>query len=754
VLILLVLLAAFCAGFHTVADYDMGWQMATGRYVVQHHEIPRTDVLSFTSAGEPWAYPPFAGVLFYLIYRALGYAGLTWFCAFACLSVVAYLVRRRDMGSVVLAMLAVQSIAARTSPRADLFSTVFFAIFLGELWAYYRGAPARPWLLPILMLFWVNLHPGFIAGLGVMGAYIFLELTDLPFADHRSAVLLRLKKIWPWLIACGVATLLNPWGPRIYVSSLTLSGLAAPSQGKLNSSTFIGEFQGVPISAHLLRQLIDVRHMENGFTWLLLVAVILIALFLWRRQLGPAVITLVALSLGLAHARYMALFAITIVTLGGVIFSELFTVISSAEPEKRENSQFRVPAPVAVLAGIMFCFIVLLQITDFVSSRRYIVFASDWRFGAGASSWFPSRAADFIKREQLPRNVFTEYALGGYAAWALGPEYPDFIDGRGDRLSPDLVIEQRKLYSENPDSPAWQAFADRWNLNVLLVATSEYRGLQKMDPSGFCQSTTWRPVYMDDVSLVYVRNTPQNRPWIDRLEINCQTQALAPPGHASGSTLYDFYLNSGALFFELHRDRESEVALQRASSLYPEDPNAHLLLAYLYQRQQRYREAEQEYRASINLNENSEALFSLGCLYAYQGQNAEALEAIQTAAKQSTQPLRMYMTLAKLQLELNQPSAALQAFASAEKSSPYRNGGEALAPELYAEIAEGKSEAHRRLGDSNAAIAFQQEATRRTPSVAARWNRLADIYQASGQMQLAAEARQRAAELTASQSAP
>ncbi len=42
--ILLVLTSALCAGLHTVADYDMGWQLATGRYVVQHHQIPSTDV--------------------------------------------------------------------------------------------------------------------------------------------------------------------------------------------------------------------------------------------------------------------------------------------------------------------------------------------------------------------------------------------------------------------------------------------------------------------------------------------------------------------------------------------------------------------------------------------------------------------------------------------------------------------------------------------------------------------------------------
>jgi tetratricopeptide (TPR) repeat protein len=739
-----------CAGLHTVADYDMGWHLATGRYVVQHHQIPRTDVLSFTSAGTPWAYPPFAGVLLYLIYSAFSYAGLSWFCALAGLAVVAYIVRRGDMGSAILAMLAVQSIAARTAPRADLFSTVFFAVFIGELWAYHRGARLRLWLLPVVMLFWANLHPGFIAGLGAIGAYLLTESLDLPFAERRQAVVQRLRRAWPWLAACGAVTLVNPWGGRIYATSLTLSGLAAPTQGRINSNSFIGEFQGVPISRSVLYQLIDVRHMENGFTWLLLVAVILAGLFLWKRRLGAAVVVLVALYFGMAHARYMGLFVITVATLGGPFLSGLFVCGSVTETRNAAPTLGRVPGAMAMLGSVVLCAIALLHVADFVSSRTYVVFNSDWRFGAGESSWFPERAAAFIRREQLPGNIFEEYALGGYAAWALGPEYPDFLDGRGDRLNPDLVVEQRKLYREGPDSELWRQEADRWNLNVLLIATSGFRGLQKMDPLAFCGSATWSPVYMDEVSLVLIRNEPQNRPWIDRLQIDCRTLQFTPPASASRPALYDFYLNSGALCFELRRDQESERSLRRAAALYPEDPNAHLLLASLFQRNRRHREAEQEYLASISRREDSGALYSLGLLYAGEGRNTEAAEAIEHAARESTEPLDMYMTLGKLQLALKHPVEALAAFAGATKSSPFRDGGESLAPELYAEIAEGRSEAQRLLGHWPEAIALQQDATQRTPLDAGRWSRLADLYQATAQMQFAAAARQRAADLETS----
>jgi tetratricopeptide (TPR) repeat protein len=723
----------------------MGWHLATGRWLVEHRQVPRTDVLSLTSAGKPWIYPPFAGVLFYLTYNAFGYPGLSWFCALACLAVVAYLVRRGDMASAVLAMLTVGSIATRTAARADLFSTIFFALFLGELCAYHRGVRCRLWLLPVIMLFWVNLHPGFIAGLAAIGAYLLIELSDLLFAERRQAVVLRLRRVWPWLAACGAATFANPWGAKIYTASLTLSGLTTQAPNTLNSNIAIAEFRGVPISTHLIEQLIDVRHAQFGLTWLLLLAVILAGLFFWKRQVGAGLVVLLALDAVLTHARYSALFAICIVTLGAGLLEWFFV---SANPAKNSSPVLlRIPTSAAILLTSVFCAVALLQIVDFVSSRTYVVFNPDLRFGAGEASWFPARAADFIRRQQLPRNIFEDYELGGYAAWSLGPKYPDFIDGRGDRLSPDLAMEQFNLYSEDPDSEAWRREAERWNLNILLVATGGLRGLRNMDAYKFCQSADWRPIYMDDVSLVFLRNTPENSSWINRLQIDCSTQALTPPVPASRSALQEFYLNSGELFFTLHRDRDAEESLGHADALYRGNPNVHLLKGLLFDRRQQYAEAEQELRSSLAINENSGVWYSLASVYGNEGRNEAALQALEHAAGLALQPFNIYMTMGKVQIALNHPEDALASFDKAEKSSPYRNGAESLAPEIYAELAEGRSEAHRLLAQWNEAIAFQQEAIQKTPGVQRRWDRLARLYEATGQTKLASEVRQQMLQL-------
>ena len=94
ILACVALIYAFCAGLRTVSDFDTGWQLATGRWVVQHHQVPSFDVLSYTAQGEPWVYPVGAGVLFYAVFLLGGFALLSWVSAAACVGTIALLLRR------------------------------------------------------------------------------------------------------------------------------------------------------------------------------------------------------------------------------------------------------------------------------------------------------------------------------------------------------------------------------------------------------------------------------------------------------------------------------------------------------------------------------------------------------------------------------------------------------------------------------------------------------------------------------------
>src|SRR5579863_7542651 len=118
----LALTYAFLAGLRTVSDFDLGWQMATARWIVQHHSIPSVDVLSYTAAGQPWIYPVGAGLIFYAAYLLGGFALLSWLGAAACVGSIALLLRKNSGVAAAIAILAVPVIASRTTPRADMFS--------------------------------------------------------------------------------------------------------------------------------------------------------------------------------------------------------------------------------------------------------------------------------------------------------------------------------------------------------------------------------------------------------------------------------------------------------------------------------------------------------------------------------------------------------------------------------------------------------------------------------------------------------
>ena len=746
----LVLANAFTAGLRTVSDSDTGWHVATGRYVWEHRTIPSTDVLSFASAGQPWIYPPFGQVFLYLIYRVGGYVALSWLSAVACVGIVAYLIRKRTMPSLVLAMLAIPAIAYRTAPRADLFSTVLFAVLLGELWAFHCGEKRRLWIVPTMMLLWVNLHPGFLAGLAVIAAYIAFEAGDLVVASKRKAAVTRLSKAWPWVVAGVAATVVNPWGFRIYPAALNLAGVFGPAAGSLNSGTYIQEFSGVPITWQTFFQLFDVRHLENGNSWLLLISVLLVVLALVRREMGAAAVLAAATYVAVSHARYLAMFAITVVTLGGTLVAGIIVVGARNDSEHRGTRwRMRIPPGVSAVLTAALCIIAVVHISDYVSNRSYVYFRADSRFGVGEAFSFPEAAARFIEQEKLPGNVFTTFAVGGFAALRLGPEYPNFIDGRADHLNPPLFLAEQKLETNGPDSAAWQAATQKWNINTIVIATAGYRALQGMDAAAFCNSAAWRPVYLDEVSVVLVRNDPANQPWIDRLGINCETASLPVPEGKSKIGLHDYYSNASGTFYVLHRDAEAEDALQQAAANDPNNPNTYFLRARLYQREQRLDAAEREYRRGLAIKDDDGAWFELSRILAARGQLAEAQVALKRAIRLSSQPLVLYMTLARFDLASNKPQQALDSLQAAERSSPFRNGSESIAPELYSEIAEGRAAAYSRMGNVKEAIEQQQLAVKLTPSVASRWMLLADLLQRSGQTQAADEAREKAQELSA-----
>jgi tetratricopeptide (TPR) repeat protein len=754
-LVAIALAYAFLAGLRTVADFDLGWQLATGRYILQHHLIPSTEVFSYTAHGNPWLYPPFSGVIFYLLYLAGGYAALSWLSALACLATVAILAGQGTRTSAALAMVAVPAIAFRTVPRAELFTTILFAAFTAILWNHYQGGKARLFLLPLLMLAWVNLHTGFIAGLALVGAYLALEFCDLPFAARRAAALDSVRRAFPWLVASFAATLLNPWEWRIY------QAIARQNAMSQLHTDFIGEWSGVHFSSAIWGQIFSLRDPAGADWWLLAAASLAIVATICRKEIGPAILLAGGAYASLAHIRLQALFAILVCIVGGTILSrELrFYTAPARSADGDPASIDRAPRRVLVtyraswaIAGVL-ALLAGIRVTDLITDRYYLWSGQIALFGAGESWWFPERAAGFLLKEHLPGNVFGDYNLGGYLTWRLGPEYLDYFDGRFVPFGSDLFFHHRALVALPLDSPEWRQEAAERNIQTVIFSAARFAGLGNFPLQADCESRDWSPVYLDDVAVVFVRNVSENASLVQRLAIDCRKASISVSTSVSGDSRrasaerFQSLMNRASIYYLLSRDAEAADDLSHAQAIFADDPNLHLLRGQLAQAHNQPSEAEREYQASVRLRPTDVAWYALAGLYAAEGRYSDTVHALRESAALSQVDYDRYRALGKVYLLMDEPQNALAAFEEAGKRSPIRGPGKDPDPEFSARVAEGTAAAYRKLGKLDLAIAAQQRAVDLTPGAAVRWQVLAELYQSEGRSSQAAEAHRHSAML-------
>ena len=764
-LIVLALGYGFLAGFRTIQDADMGFHLATARYVMQHHTIPSTDVLSYRTWGAEWLYPPFAGVLLYDIYSILGYGGLIWFCSLLLMAMIACLMRGPSKpGSglrAALAILAVPLLALHAIPRADIFSQLFFTVFLVVLWRFHESG-ARPeeepaeappcredlrlWLMPILMVLWVNFHPGYVAGLGLVLAFVLVELLDMIVPQRREGALRHIRQAWPALAATFPATLLNPYGIRLFKAPLILGGL----HGNGLPSETVREWQSVPVSLTALSQALDWRNFISSFWWLAMIAVVAIAVALWRRQLGAALLLGAALYAAVQHNRLEAMFAVVVAVVGSSSLMDAWTEVRSKSANADAGIE-KLGRGLGLIAACALGVATCVRMADLATSRFYQTSECMSRFGTGESWWYPERAMSFIQKGQVPGNLFTTFELSGFAAWRLGPAYPDFVDGR--QVTSEARHELDELIATSVDSPLWHAEADRWKINALLFSLARVQGLESLNLASLCQSSEWRVVYMDDVSLLLLRNRPENQPWIQRYGLDCRTHVFRPPEHASHNELGNFYANSGVILLNLGRTDEAATALESAEELLPYDPTVHVFLGWAYSAQGRTDDVEREYKAGLSLLPYEESyLMGLGQFYVQHRRFAEARPLIEKAAEVTENPIMEYGLLGTIDLSTGELHQSLMDYERAEATGKeYWRGKENVGRGFFAQTAAGRASAYSQLGETQRAIDAQKEAIRWTPEDAGAWKALGDLYASTGQQELKEQAYERARELQAAQ---
>ena len=723
---------AFVNGFKTIAEFDLGWQMAMARWIVQHRQIPSVDVLSYTAAGQPWVYPAGSELIFYGTFFIGGYALISWLAAAACAAVTALLLRRGSLVTAALVILAVPLVATRTTARAEMFTVVLFAATLSLLWQQHETGKARLWLAPILMAAWVNLHPGFIAGLGLLGGYVGVEVLELLWPEQRAAAIARLQRAWPWLLATAAATLINPWGWKVF------EVIARQEAAMGSHSQLILEWAPIPLNWTRLISGLSLRD-PDGFYVLLLVALIVVLIAVLRRQVGAAIFVGAAACLPLRHMRFTALFAIVVVLVGGSVLTSLVNDLKT----RFANTRLQTFAAVVLVVPLML--LAAIRSRDRWTNNFYLSGTNLVSFGAGLSWWFPERAADFVEREKLPGQIFSSIEEGAYLSYRLGPKYKDYIDGRAIPFGTDAMLRAGRLKATSPDSSLWREEVERYDINVLLIPIGRFSALQFFPMlQQFCESALWSPVYLDEVSVVFLRRRPETEALIRRLGIDCSTAPVpSSPEPGTGAKAFNQWANAAAVLHALGRDPEALAATNRALSIVPNSGYLHFLRGHMFQDAGNLAAAEQDYLQATRMEPNLVAPWSaLAAFYGDRGRMVESIDAWEHAADASRWPWDPLVSLGYADLQAHKPKEALAAFDRAASSLP-AHYDLMVDNSVLANIAHGRSRSYFYLGDLRRAILFDERAARLLPD-ASLWLQLATLYERAGRFQEANQVRAQA----------
>jgi hypothetical protein len=485
---LFVYLSLF-VGKGLLGDGDTGYHIRAGQYILDTLSIPRKDMFSFHSPAIPWtAHEWLSEVIMALVHNMAGLTGIVVF--FSLVISLTYYVYFRILKkytnnillAIFFALFVITCSQIHWLARPHIFSLLLMVIWYGLIDLYQYKNKNLLYLLPLIMLVWVNLHGGFLAGFMILSIYLMgnlLSIFSVAGAD-RDCYKQKFKHFSIITVACLMSSLINPYGYHILLFPF-----------KLVSSKFIIDSVSEFMSPNF--------HEPSVFKYMLL---FMIAVFAWsRKRLNVIEILLVLLftNMALYSVRYIPLFAIVtapIIMRKTEIFLEESKNKYVAFLKKRADGFSSIDSAAKgflwPLAGAVF---VVLAVTN---GKLHYGFDPKLK---------PVSAVEFMKKEAISGNMFSSDEFGDYIIYAAWPQYKVFIDGRLDMYGTSKLKEYTNITSFKQD---WVRTLDKYKITwIIFDADSALsRHLLQLDD--------WKLIYADDVANIFVKNIPEYKYLVEK----------------------------------------------------------------------------------------------------------------------------------------------------------------------------------------------------------------------------------------------
>jgi hypothetical protein len=472
-----------------LGDAGIGWHIRTGQLILATHKIPRTDPFSSTMAGKPWfAWEWLYDVIVGGLDAAMQLNGVVWFNAVLIAAVFAgtfhWLMKRgaNVLVAVILVLLAISAsmihFLARPHVVSWLLTLAWFAILDASERDAFNGHSRRnrsTWILPLLMLVWVNLHGGFIFGFILLGIY-WLSACFTWWRTKSTRIedaLLRIaasRRAWELLwvgIVCAAASLVNPYGWKLhqhvfaYLSNRFLMN-------------HIQEFQSPDFHGWA----------QRCFLALLLISVVALAVRGRRLRTSELLVVLFSVYSGLYAARNIPIASVLLVMVVGPL---VCTGTSS-------GFFGRMSALQSSLRGHLWAFIAIV-FTVVVAAHHGMAGSAKLMDAHFDPNHMPVAAVDYLKQHNLQGPVLSTDFWGGYLIYRLYPEEQVVVDDRHDLYGEAFFKSYLNMY-RGEDS--WQEFLREHPSGCLIFPRNA--AITNL----LIEDSDWKVVYQDHLTAILV----------------------------------------------------------------------------------------------------------------------------------------------------------------------------------------------------------------------------------------------------------
>lgn len=465
----------------TFAEPDLWGYLCFGRLFWQNPGFPYHDVFSYVPTNSTWVFHEWlTGALFFRIYEWMGSGGLQilkYLLGIGAAFLVYETSRKRGARKLLAALPFFLAGAffsyAFPAVRALVFTYFFFALSLYILeTARLNKNNARLWLMVPIMVFWTNLHGGFVAGLGI----IFLYAMGQAISGKES---------WPYvkvLFACTLITLVNPYGFGLW---------KAIFQHLLQPQPEIREWTNVISAIFLFGPSLDLM----VFVFAAGVSLPLSAFMPKRDRTAILVLAITAL-VGFFHHRHMPFFILSFAAFAPIAIQNIFISVR-ANPKT-----WRTPAAgVACILGLALLYFNMqyfyYKIPIAARIGNPLTLNTPGKPYARGAIFYPVDAVNFIENNGFSGNILPYATWGGYISWRLYPESRVAMDLRFETVYPKKI--RNEYFDFLRCGPGWQVFLKKYPHDMILVYAGYelHRALKNM--------AEWHEIYEDNTTVIFSR---------------------------------------------------------------------------------------------------------------------------------------------------------------------------------------------------------------------------------------------------------